>query len=262
VPFLLTTRHNLEAAKDHFAANDAVLCTAARVRVGAGAECEHVVDEEGFPALAFTVVSVGSKLRLEPAKGVELFVNGETATPGGELLSGDEIRLGHWTCHVHKCYGDGTTLRRRNGLAMLARVLVALILVAELSVVVWLPRQVSAATRRGTQLIRLRTSSLLDALRQRVRTKEQADGTASDEVVQAARAAIAKDLDRRARYLRDYQADLSAEQCQRMHEELLAIEDTLDELKQEGLLRPIPPVDVDAAVKAALQRGGKGAETP
>lgn len=262
MPFLLTIRHNLEAAKDHFGENEVTRFAEARVRVGSGTACEQVVPDEAFPELAFTVVSAGNRLRLETVPGIRAFVNGETATDDDELLSGDEVRVGHWTCHVHKTYGNPDDRRRRTGLAWATRVLVFLVMVAELSVVVWLPRQVNQAAQRGNELIRLRTFALLDALRERVRQAEQPEGAAPSPVELAVRQAVGNDLERRARYLRRYQNELSADQCRQMYRELGTLADVLDRLTTEPPLQPIPDVDADAAVKAALQRAGWSAPTP
>jgi len=262
VPFLLTIRHNLEAAKDHFGENEVTRFAEARVRVGSGTACEQAVPDETFPELAFTVVADGNRLRLETVPGVGAFVNGETATDGTELLSGDEIRVGHWTCHVHKTYGNPDDRRRRIGLAWAARVLVVLAMAAELSVAVWLPRQVNQAAQRGTELVRLRTFALLDALRNRVGQTTQPEGTAPSPVELAVRQAVSNDLERRARYLRHYQNGLSADQCRQMYRELGFLADVLDRLATEPPLQPIPDVDADAAVRAVLQRSGWSSPTP
>ena len=262
MPFLLTIRQNLEAAKDQFGANAVVRFAEPRVRVGSGAACEQVVKDETFPELAFTIVGTGSRLRLDLAPSVDAFVNGDPATAGRELLSGDEIRVGHWTCHIHKTYGDPNDRRRRTGLAWVTRVLVVLVLLAELGVVVWLPCQANAAAQHGNDLVQLRTIALLDALRSRVLHPEQPQAEVPDPVEQAIRHAIGNDLERRARYLRRYQNSLSAEQCRQMYQELSALADVLDRLTTEPPLQPIPDVDVDAAVRAALRRANWSAPTP
>jgi hypothetical protein len=262
VPFLLTIRHSSKASDDHFAEDEVVRFAAARVRVGQDEECEQTLPDAQLPAVAFTLVSAGHRVRLEPEPGVRLEVNGEAAPASRELLSGDQVCLGDWQLYLHKTYGDPNDRRRRKGLAAFARVLVALILLAELSIVVWLPRQVASAAHRGARLAKQRTFQLLDDLRTRVR-KEKADkGGGQDKLVQAARDAVAEELEHRARYVRSYQSGLSAEQCHRMYEELQALGAVLDRLQTGRLLQPIPSVDADAAVKATLHRAGWSAPKP
>jgi len=261
VSFLLTIRHNLEAAEDHFGQNEVTRFDGSSVRVGAGASCEQVVQDAAFPELAFTIVVVDAKLEFVPADTPEVFINGDAAGAARELLSGDEIRLGHWTFHIHKTYGEAGDSRRRTGLARLARLLVALVLLAELSIVVWLPRQVRAAAERGNSLSKLRTFALLDSLRRQIAAADD-KGEEIDQIGLSARRAIGRDLDRRARYLRRYRDSLSSEQCLRMYRELETLATALDHLGTAGLLQPIPDVAVEAAVKAALRAANEKGYTP
>jgi hypothetical protein len=262
VPFLLTIRHSSKANDDHFGEDQVVPFDGARVRVGRGEDCEQTLPDEDLPPVAFTIVSAGNQVRLQLEPGVKIEVNGEAARPNRELLSGDELRLGDWQFYLHKTYGDPNDRRRRRGLAVFARILVALILVGELSIVVWLPRKVASAAHRGARLARQRTFQLLDDLRIRVREEIGDKNKGKDKLVRAARNAVAAELERRARYVRTYQDGLSAEQCHRMYQQLQALAAVLDGLKTGGLLQPIPDVDVDAAVKAALQRAGWSASKP
>ena len=259
--FLLTIRHNIEAAEDHFGPNEVTRFDGPSVRVGAGASCEQVVPDAAFPEMAFTIGVAAAKLEFVPADTPGVFINGAAAGTARELLSGDEIRLGHWTFHVHKTYGEAGDCRRRTGLARLARLLVTLVLLAELSIVIWLPRQVRAAAERGNSLSKLRTFALLDSLRRQIAAAD-GEGEGIDQIGLSARRAIGRDLDRRARYLRRYRDSISPEHCLRMYRELAALAAALDHLGTAGLLQPIPDVDVEAAVKAALRAASEKGDTP
>ena len=252
--FLLTIRHNLEAAKDHFARDVVTSFDAPLVRVGGDPDCEQRVPDEAFPPVAFAIAATGTKLAFQAAGAGTILLNGKPAENGQELLSGDELRLEHWTFRVHKDYGEAGNPRRRTGLATLARLLVVLVLLAELSIVVWLPRQVQSAALRGLSLTRLRASALLDSLRNRVATVEgQEANTEADQIRLAALRAVNEDLQRRAHYFRRHGNRLSAVQCRSMYSELESLADLLDHLETGDLFQPIPPVNIDAAVRAALR---------
>lgn len=262
MPFLLTIRPETETAADHFGEGVVAHFDLPRVRVGAGADCEQRAPEGDLPGLAFAILAKDQRLQLEPAPGVQVRVNGKDAAAGQELRSGDELRVGSWSCRIHKVYGNPEDRRRRTGLARLARVLVALVILAELSVVVWLPRQVEDAARRGHELARLRVFALVDSLRDRARQFQPPEGEAVDPFKQAVRRAIGEDLERRTRYLRQHQHSLTPDQCQRMSQELDFLADALERLGSDNLLQPIPGVDLEAAVRAALVRANWSTTTP
>jgi hypothetical protein len=262
VPFLLTIRHETQAAAGHFGADEIARFDLPRVRVGAGEDCEQRVPDGDFPGLAFAVLAKDQRLRLEPAPGVPVRVNGKDAAAGQELRSGDELHVGAWSCRIHKIYGNPEDRRRRTGVARLARILVILVLLAELAVVVWLPRQVETTARRGHELARQRVFAMVDNLRRQARPPRLQEGEVADPFRQAVRRAIEEDLERRARYLRQHQHSLTPAQCQRMLQELEYLAGALDRLANDNLLQPIPGVDLEAAVRAALVRANWSTTTP
>lgn len=262
MPFLLTIRHENQTAADHFGEGEVVRFDLPRVRVGSAEDCEQRVPDGDFPGLAFAVLAKDQRLRLEPAPGVPVRVNGEEAAAGQDLLSGDELRAGAWSWRVHKIYGDPEDRRRRTGVARLARILVVLVILAELAVVVWLPRQVEAAARRGHELARLRVFGTVDNLRDQIRQSPLPEGEPADPFKMAVRRAIEEDLERRTRYLRQHQHTLTPDQCQRMARDLDYLAGALDRLDKDHLLQPIPGVDLEAAVRAALVRANWSTTTP
>lgn len=262
VPFLLTIRHDTEAANDHFGERKVLRFATSPVRVGSSPEAECRVADETFPGRAFAIVDSAGQLHLEPQSAVPLLTTGEAAAAGTELLSGDELRVGQWSFVIHKIYGDPEDRRRRTGLGRLARAMMLAVLLAELGVVVWLPRQVAAAARRGHELARLRVFGQVDELRGRADRLARAEQETADPFAQALRWAITEDLDRRARYLRKHQYDLGPGQSQRMQQELQILAAALDRFDTGRFLQPIPPVDLEAAVRATLVRAQWSANDP
>ncbi|MBN2451378.1 MAG: hypothetical protein JXR77_13385 [Lentisphaeria bacterium] len=259
--FQLHIRHNLESARDGLGRGDMGHFTRDEVRVGSAPECECCVEDEAFPPLAFVlrseVVRGVPVTQVAPTPGSGLFLNGVPATETLPLRSGDELRLGHWTMRFHRVHGAAGRTWSFELLAVFGKVLVGLILVAEVGIVTWLPRRLHRAAVWEHEVSRQRVAQLLDSLR-----RENQAGQGATAIEQALRRTIARELDRRALYLARHGGRLGPAQNRAVHEELLDFQRILSRLGQGPFPPPYPGVDMDGAVRALLRRYGEVADAP
>ncbi len=255
--FQLTIRHNLEAA----AAKDAEAgevrgFAATRVRVGSGPDCECRLATGELAPLHFTIAAgtAEEQWRLLPEPGCELYMGKQPVAAPAELLSGAELRVGHWTFRFQKDYGGpGACRRRPDHLALVAKLLVGMILVLEIFVVSWLPRRLQAASIWEAQIAKEQTLLLLDNLRARsiYLTRKTENKTAA-----AAGTLLAAEMDSLAVQVRRAQRSFSRDQWRGLHKELVALEETIRRLEAGQVLRPLPDPDLAAAFRVLTQKSG------
>ena len=247
--FQLNIRHNLRLVADPFASSAVRTFAQENVRVGRGEQCECRLDEPGLSDVHFRIAqdAGGAEMTLFPEPGAELFLNQERVESPRVLRSGDEIRVGHWTFGFFKAYAAARHSHRCELLATIAKVLVALILLAEIAVVVLLPRRLRSERVWEEQIARQRTLLLLDRLRSEV------PGAAPAGSLEAsARKLTGEELDAVARYLREFEGQLQPKQWRQVYEDLAAYGATIARLAEGHLVQPIPDLDDDAAVRAVL----------
>lgn len=257
LPFYLDIRHAVESADELSPGVEALYYDQRLVRVGSDAGCEcHIPDGE-LRDVHFLVLSEseGEHHVLCPGNGAELFLNRDLLTSETELRSGDEIRAAHWVFRFVRVYARSQKARRSDGLAVAAKGLVAAILFFEIGVVAWLPRQLRSAALWGEEIARQRTTYLVDTLRIRNDTADP-----RDELEKAAREVVRSELDSLARYVREHEEALTREQWAKVAQDLRAYEEVMSRLGDGTAFRPVPPVDIDGAVRAALGGDGRSME--
>ncbi len=243
------------ASEEHevaFLAGDLRQFTAARVRIGRDPGCECALSAPDLPeeAAVLTFRPLDGAWMARPASGVEVLLN-QAPLPetGAELHSGDELRCGDWKFRFHKDSRPVGYARSADALSLLAKVLIALILIVEIGMVAWLPRVVDSARMWEKQAARQRVAQTLDLLRDR---NTQAKPHSPSEV--AARKFFGDRLNALARYLRYYSDTLSRDQVRAVSEDLKTYADVLRLLNDGTPFRETTPLDADAAVKAVLAK--------
>lgn len=247
--FQLNIRQNTDTAADHFGSGTVRDFVQTPVRIGRAAPCECPVDSPEFAPVHATirVTPAGTAAWLHPEPGQPLFLNQDPVGEPHELRSGDVIRIGHWTLRFHRLHPATRHSWRADALATVAKVLVAVILLGELSVASWLPRRLRAATLWEAQVAIQRTTMLADHLR-----GVNATARPETELERAARAVIAAELDRLVRVMRQGDRLLTAAQWATMFEDLEEIQTAMGRLDEGTAWQRIPVVDVDAGVRGAL----------
>lgn len=248
--YQLHIRQNLESAGDHFGPGRVCRFDLPQVRIGSSDACECRIEDSSFaPCHVVLRRLAGARERVaaRPQEGAATFLNGQPLTSPTPLRSGDELRVGHWTLRFQR-------LHERVGLSLpfslmstLAKVAVALVLAAELLVVLWLPRRVAQSSIWGDEIARHRVTDLLDALRRRNRDSHDAA-----DFERALRREIDRELLARSTYLAQYGDRLSAQHQRQIYAELCAFERILAALAQGTLPAALPEVDVDSGVQALL----------
>jgi hypothetical protein len=249
LPFELHIRHNLETGADHFAAGEVRSFDQNAVRVGRHPECECRLDAPDFAPVQFHLLldGAGGNARLRPEPGRECFVNEQTVTGEIPLQSGDEIRVGHWTLHFQRVFARAQQARKCDVLAVAARIMVAMILIFELGIVLWLPWALKSARAWEAEIAGLRVAMLLDHLRAGV-----AKADANDELTAAAWRTIEHELDGLARFVREHDNRLNRDQLQGILNDLNALDGIRQRLENGTAFPAIPTVDVDGGVRAAI----------
>ncbi|MCK5803543.1 MAG: hypothetical protein KAI66_11955 [Lentisphaeria bacterium] len=237
MPFLLTIRHGVENAGDAFGRGDVRRFDSLPIRIGGNESCACNIEASDAPPEVGVLQADGTQGRVcfSPAAGVEVFVNDKLLSGTEAVRSGDEIRVGHWLIRFHRLYGSARRSRSANMLSVFAKVSVVLLLLAEVSIVFWIPAQARREFLWHVQLVRLRSSRALDHARKRVR------GFKSDApALRAIASAIETELDARARYLREHRDSMSVEQHQAMAKEIERLSAIVLAAKRGKALQAIP----------------------
>jgi len=248
MPIQLIIRQRAKGTEGHFAPGRLFTFAAGPLRLGSASGCECPLPQsEQVPAEAAT-------LDLEPATGIwfllpaagsAVTVNQVAATGRTVISSGDEIGCGPWSIHFHKNYPPVAYARRADLLAVMAKVLLGLILFAEVALVTWLPQRLNQSRLWELAISRQRATLLLDDLRhQLVAVKPRND------LEQAAYKITGDQLDQMAIYLRRNQDRLDRDQWRRIQEDLDGCRVILERLKSGAAFQPAPPIDLTGAVRA------------
>lgn len=249
MPFLLNIRHNVTSVPDHFARGDVHRFEVETVRVGRDVSCECQIDDPLFlPEHLCLHVPEHGQATLSLIGTATAWINDTECSGTVCLTSGDEIRVEHWILRFQKLYPDVGLASRTSLLALGAKILIVCILIAEIGVVSWLPYRMRHASVWHSEIARQRMVSLLDDLRSRTLHPKGIDGPFERSVV----GVVAELLDSHARYLRQYQEDMTPEQRQRMWDDLRSLDRIMGRIEQEQVLPPEPAVDVESAVRGLL----------
>lgn len=256
----LIIRHNLEGHEATFQPGDLRSFEETRVRLGTGTECECALPAaSGLPALLAVIETrpASDGWTVTAAPGVPVFLNHQPLTDAQPLRSGDEIRCGHWTFRAYKAPPAARRAARADRIATFAKILVGVILTAEVLLLSWLPRQIQRAELWQREILRQRLLMQTDELRKRVR-----DTAFTTPLQRAAQRLLADQVEAYTGWLRRHQDRMSAAELNRAADDVRSYEDMLAQM-QSGHMFPSPvTIDLDAAVKALLRRADPKAPSP
>ncbi|MBT3378870.1 MAG: FHA domain-containing protein [Lentisphaerae bacterium] len=248
--FQFHIRQHIDASEDAFVEGDVRTFDGERVRVGRGMECECRLDDPVFREVHFEVHSSpdSNYMVCHPRPDAEMCLGDRPLRSEHDLLSGDEIRVGVYTFRVQRLFATTGRGSRFGFLSLVAKVLVALILAVEVTIAAWLPCQVRATSRLQEEITRQRTILRLDHLRAMIGGLALTEG-----LEQAAVRVISEELRTLARYLRENEQRLSREEWGQVGNDLESYDIIICALRDKTAFRPLPAVDVDAGVRAALK---------
>jgi len=247
----LVVRHNLEGHEATFLPGELFTFSMPLIRIGTRPGCECLLAEDPeLPQEIGTLEkdSASGRWSLTPARGVPLFLNQSAVEDRVHVRSGDEIRCGHWTLRFHKALPEVRFARRADLLALAAKVLVVLILATEVGLLSWLPRQIQRAQLWELQIARQRTLMMVDGLRKRINPRANALP-----LEKLTLSCISDQVARLTLYLRENSAHLSRDQLRVIESDVRAYDTLVTRIGENRVFQPVPPLDLDAAFKNALQ---------
>ncbi len=258
----LVIRHNLEEHEATFVPGELRTFEEREIRIGSLEECACTVTPVGTDMLP----PVAAALRcgnhgawmLIPERGVALFLNQKAVSAPCPINSGDEVRCGHWIIHFHKLMRPVPYAKSADFLATAAMVLAAVILIAEIGIVYWLPRQVRSAQHWELQITRQRVCLLVDELRITnvlAAARTNPDKTPVSSTIElAARKSIGAQLDLLALYVRRNQDDMTRGQWRAVGEDLDIYRQALAAMDKENLFAALPPVATEPALRSLTKK--------
>lgn len=253
VPFKFVIRHNIENATDDFGSGDVRHFEALPVTVGAGRQCDCRVDTPAeLNDIEFSVSSgqAPDTFRILPEGNRPVYLNAAAVTGETELHSGDEIRVGHFTFRFQRERASAGQGRRAGVLGRLAQALIVLILLAEISVVYWLPREFQSQQLLALQISKQDTILLVDQLRQKAREAVQPGETAS--LSSSAALLAGEELDRMSQFIRTHENQLTDLQWRRLRRDLALMRHVLAAADTRTVSAAAPEPPVGSALEAVL----------
>ena len=224
-----------------------VTCTQPRLRVG-GPGCEvELAGEDGEMLRLETDASGVTRLLSERLQ--DLLVGQEKRPLPVILTSGDDMVVGSWSLRYYVSKPAPGLSWQGTALARFSLLAVLLVLLAQLFALAVLPQLVVRADPGGSAVARQRVAEMLDTLRQRAGAV-----VTDDPQRQYLAAAVRDELDARARYLRQYDDDMSRSQRREMLADLQRLAYLLDRVEAGGVLTPLPTSAVNSGVEHLLRR--------
>lgn len=251
MPFKLVIRHTIGYDSDEFTGADVRHFEETDVSVGCSADCDCVLDYPGefLPRHFHIRFDEDGGYLLVPEKNARVFHNRKPVYAAQPLTSGDEIRVGHLVLRFQKEYRAVRPARRTNFLEILAKVIIAGVLVLELYFIYWLPRRIQSERLLAAAITRQQTVMLLDSTRQKARHMPEA----TEEFAQYATALILDELDRMALFIRENEKEISDAQWQWFFNTSGKLNNSLHSIREGSLEKPLPKPALEAGVNAVLQ---------
>lgn len=251
MPFKLVIRHNIGDDSDEFTGADVRHFDETDVSVGCDADCNCALDypEEFLPRHFHIRFDEDDGYLLVPEKNATVFHNRKPVYAAQPLTSGDEIRVGHLVFRFQKEYRAARAARRTNLLEILAKVIIAGVLVLELYFIYWLPRRIQSERLLASSITRQQTVMLLDSTRQKARHMPRETGG----FAQHATALILDELDRMAVFIRENEKEISDAQWQWFFNTTGKLNNSLHNIRAGTLEKPLPKPALEDAVKAVIQ---------
>jgi hypothetical protein len=259
LPFKLVIRHNIEQTADDFECADVRHFLSGPVTIGAASDCDCVLpDTEGLSERHFTIelanaaeAEAGWLVRREAEAA--LFLNHDPVVePSMPLVSGDEIRVGHYTFRFQTEHKTVGLARRTDLLAAFTKTLIVVILVAEVSLVYWLPKKLQSETVLAEQIRQQETVLLLDQLRRQ--TRQLASASPGGSIEAKACAVLQEELDQMASFLRQHERELDSDQWFLFHSDVRDLRAAFAGIRSGEVFRPLPKLAFEAGVSAITRK--------
>lgn len=225
-----------------------------RLIVGAHSNCD--LSLAGIPDIAFAICKEdgGDYVIERKDKQLPVFVNDVAlANDCMPVRNGDRIRFAPYELHFMIEFERARLHRSAGVVAHAATFLIAVILILEIGVITWLPRQVQSRELWGLEITRQRTVDSLDTLRLRCNAALPQKSTP----LQLETLRFVKgELDGIAGYLRAHGDDLDVGRILDVQADLEMYEEILDRLDQGTLYPPRETLDLEFHLRRMLETNG------
>ena len=254
--FQLVIRNTIEAEGDVFGAADVRLLEDAAL-VGTAPDSDVRIDDpELLQEEFFRIDYSNATAFLHPLGSESIYLNNAVVESGAtpELLSGDELRVGHWTFRFQKVRERVGVGHRSNLLSFVTKVLIAAIIVGEILLAVWLPQRLKYENMVAIQILEEQCVMLLDQMRHSI-DRMDTPGPEADEMerLRAAGVRIVREqLDGLATYIRKHETQMTPEHWTRLRNELDRLQSLLSRIHAGTVFKSLPELEMDKAIRNAI----------
>ncbi|MCR4573722.1 MAG: hypothetical protein K5787_08145 [Lentisphaeria bacterium] len=237
-------------------------------------ELPYALSVAGMKGKATTIATISQgkdgRYEIAPSKGGNVSVNGAPLKEKTRIMSGDAIQTDTQIIRFYAVIPPARQSWQSKTLGGLARASLALLFALQLTLMLWLPRQLSDSRIWDGAAAKQKITRTMDETRQRIakilkkEVEKQNPSTAKQVTKEIEKqttgitkllvSEIALDLEERSSYFRINETKLSRSQRKRMMEDLSKLNSLLDDI-ENGLEFPeIPSPDIDNAVKATIDK--------
>lgn len=254
--FQLVIRNTIESEGNVFGAAD-VRSLEDAVTVGTTPECDVRIEDQELPSEPFFRIDYSSATAFLHPQGNESIYLNKTGVESGatpELLSGDELRVGHWTFRFQKVREHVGVGHRSNLLSLVTKVLILAIIVGEILLAVWLPQRLKYENMVAVQILEEQCVMLLDQMRHEIDRMQTLDPQADElEKLRIAAVQIVREqLDGMATYIRKHQTEMTPEHWTQIRNELERLQTLFYRIQAGTVFKSLPELDMENAIRNAI----------
>lgn len=255
--FNLVVRDNLASTQDDFGRSDVRGFDTTPVVCGTAPACGCRIppDPDAEPERWFEITS-GQETGFDVAacEDARVFFNQEKTAFAGRrpLLSGDCLRVGHYTFRFQRVRKRAASQRRTDLLSGFAKVILVFIFLFEVGLVYWLPRKLKNSQVMARTILAQNVFKELDSLRKDLhRAEKHADDSSLPSLT---RSIVDEELTQLAHYLRENEKALSRDQWRQIRGNLARYDLLLKQADSGRLGAPLPELERDLAVRKILEK--------
>lgn len=232
-----------ETRRVHFSEKDQLL-------IGSNKNCDLVLSD--IPDLAISIFKHNSNSYILEKKEQDVLLkidNEENNKTSFQLKNGDKIQISKYVIQFIIEFSKASPHWNTGLVAYVSTFLIVSILVIEIGIMTWLPKEIKAKQLWGLEVTRQRTLDLMDRFRIRC---ESSVKTIDSRLEKNTLKLIIEELDDMSIYLRNYVNDLNSLQLTEINRDLSIYEDTVDRLEKGSLFPDKESVDAQFFFKQII----------
>lgn len=192
---------------------------------------------------------------VEPLHDCEIKLNGSPIKEKTNLKSGDSILCPPAIIKFYTVRPKAKQSWQAALLTFTAKIAIMVFLAVQVTVMFWLPWKLSASSIWDGAAAKQKITQKLESTRKRVSAiLKQKEFDKEDTLTQLLVAQVALDIEKRSMYLRKHEDQMTRSQRKNMVEDLDKLNAILDDVEGKKTFPEIPKPDIDAAVKAILNK--------